>query len=106
MSSDVASQHAVPRHRPRATWPRPWQPNPTGTEGAYRRSGSSGLKLPAISRRRGETFGKSHDGGVASRCFRTRSHWASNTSTSFANNYGDPPGNAELVCGTIRTIPT
>jgi L-glyceraldehyde 3-phosphate reductase len=71
----------------------------------YRRSGASGLRLPAIALGAWETFGKSHDERDAERCFRAAFDVGINH-FDFANNYGDPPGNAEAICGGIlRQLP-
>ena len=66
----------------------------------YRQSGRSGLKLPAISLGAWETFGGYRDAGIARECM-TRAFDLGITHFDFANNYGRPPGNAELVCGRI-----
>jgi L-glyceraldehyde 3-phosphate reductase len=71
----------------------------------YRRCGRSGLMLPAISLGAWETFGGYKDEGVARDCF-FRAFDLGVTHFDFANNYGRPPGNAELVCGRIlRELP-
>ena len=71
----------------------------------YRRCGRSGLKLPALSLGAWETFGGYRDAAVARQCF-TRAFDLGITHFDFANNYGHPPGNAELVCGEIlRELP-
>ena len=84
----------------------PFVPDPLRYEQmVYRRSGSSGLKLPAISLGAWETFGGSHDEYVAGECIKTAFDLGINH-FDFANNYGHPPGNAELVCGAIlRELP-
>ena len=71
----------------------------------YRRCGRSGLKLPAISLGAWETFGGYRGEDTARECL----HGAFDlgiTHFDLANNYGNPPGNAEIVCGkVIRTMP-
>ena len=64
----------------------------------YRRCGASGLKLPAISLGAWETFGGYRDEAVARECI-LRAFDLGITHFDFADNYGHPPGNAELVCG-------
>jgi L-glyceraldehyde 3-phosphate reductase len=66
----------------------------------YRRCGKSGLKLPMISLGAWETFGGYRDASVARECY-TRAFDLGITHFDFANNYGQPPGNAELICGKI-----
>ena len=66
----------------------------------YRRCGRSGLKLPAVSLGAWETYGGTHDGDVAKACM-FRAFDLGVTHFDLANNYGTPPGNAELVCGRI-----
>jgi len=66
----------------------------------YRRAGRSGLKLPAISLGAWETFGGYRDADVARACI-TRAFDLGITHFDFANNYGHPPGNAEIVCGRV-----
>jgi L-glyceraldehyde 3-phosphate reductase len=66
----------------------------------YRRCGSSGLMLPAISLGAWETYGGYRDGDVASQCM-FRAFDLGITHFDLANNYGTPPGNAEIVCGRI-----
>jgi L-glyceraldehyde 3-phosphate reductase len=71
----------------------------------YRRAGRSGLKLPAISLGAWETFGGYRDAEVARECI-TRAFDLGVTHFDFANNYGHPPGNAEIVCGRVlRELP-
>lgn len=71
----------------------------------YRSVGKSGLKLPAISLGAWETFGGYRDADVARECI-TRAFDLGITHFDFANNYGHPPGNAELVCGRVlRELP-
>jgi L-glyceraldehyde 3-phosphate reductase len=66
----------------------------------YRRCGKSGLKLPMISLGAWETFGGYRDEAVAQECF-TRAFDLGITHFDFANNYGQPAGNAEIVCGRV-----
>lgn len=66
----------------------------------YRRCGRSGLKLPAISLGAWETFGGYRGADVARECL-FRAFDLGITHFDFANNYGTPPGNAEIVCGKI-----
>ncbi|MCC7351298.1 MAG: aldo/keto reductase [Phycisphaerales bacterium] len=71
----------------------------------YRRCGRSGLLLPAISLGAWETFGGYRGGEVARECL-FRAFDLGITHFDFANNYGTPPGNAEVVCGKIiREMP-
>jgi L-glyceraldehyde 3-phosphate reductase len=71
----------------------------------YRRCGRSGLLLPAISLGAWETFGGYRDESAARDCL-FRAFDLGITHFDFANNYGAPPGNAELVCGrVIRDLP-
>ncbi len=66
----------------------------------YRRCGRTGLLLPAISLGAWETFGGYRDAGVAKDCL-FRAFDLGITHFDLANNYGTPPGNAEIVCGKI-----
>src|SRR3979411_3490075 len=71
----------------------------------YRRCGRSGLRLPAVSLGAWETFGGYRAAEVA-RDVLWRAFELGITHFDFANNYGQPPGNAELVCGPIiRQMP-
>jgi len=71
----------------------------------YRRCGRSGLQLPAISLGAWETFGGYKDEDTARECL-LRAFDLGITHFDFANNYGTPPGNAEVVCGRIiRELP-
>ena len=71
----------------------------------YRRCGNSGLMLPALSLGAWQTFGGYKDEQVARECLH-RAFDLGVTHFDFANNYGTPPGNAELVCGRIiKTMP-
>lgn len=67
---------------------------------SYRRCGRSGLLLPAISLGAHETYGSSRDEEATRACLygafdRGITHF------DLANNYGRPPGNAELIVGKI-----
>lgn len=66
----------------------------------YRRCGRSGLRLPAISLGGWETFGGYRGEDVARACL-FRAFDLGVTHFDFANNYGTPPGNSEIVCGRI-----
>jgi L-glyceraldehyde 3-phosphate reductase len=66
----------------------------------YRRCGRSGLQLPAISLGAWQTFGGYRDEEVARECL-YRAFDLGITHFDLANNYGTPPGNAEIVCGKI-----
>ncbi len=66
----------------------------------YRRCGRSGLLLPALSLGGWETFGGYRGPEVARACL-LRAFDLGITHFDFANNYGKPPGNSELVCGEI-----
>ena len=71
----------------------------------YRASGRSGLKLPAISLGAWETFGGYRGEEVARECL-YRAFDLGITHFDLANNYGRPPGNAEVVVGKIlRDMP-
>jgi L-glyceraldehyde 3-phosphate reductase len=66
----------------------------------YRRCGGSGLQLPAVSLGAWETYGGTQDGEVAKQCM-FRAFDLGVTHFDLANNYGSPPGNAEIVCGKV-----
>ncbi len=66
----------------------------------YRRCGRSGLRLPAISLGAWETFGGYRGEDVARECL-FGAFDLGITHFDLANNYGTPPGNAEIVCGKI-----
>jgi L-glyceraldehyde 3-phosphate reductase len=66
----------------------------------YRRTGKSGLMLPAVSLGAWETYGGAQDGDVAKRCM-FRAFDLGITHFDLANNYGTPAGNAEIVCGKV-----
>jgi L-glyceraldehyde 3-phosphate reductase len=71
----------------------------------YRRCGRSGLLLPAVSLGAWQTFGGYKDEQVARDCI-LRAFDLGITHFDLANNYGTPPGNAEVVCGRIlRELP-
>ncbi len=71
----------------------------------YRPSGRSGLRLPAISLGAWETFGGYRGEEVARACL-YRAFDLGITHFDLANNYGRPPGNAEIVVGKIlRDMP-
>jgi L-glyceraldehyde 3-phosphate reductase len=66
----------------------------------YRRCGRSGLLLSAVSLGAWETYGGTRDADVARECM-LRAFDLGITHFDLANNYGNPPGNAEIVCGRI-----
>ena len=72
----------------------------------YRRSGRSGLMLPAISLGGWETFGGYRGPEVARQCL-LRAFDLGINHIDLANNYGKPAGNSEIVCGEIirRDLP-
>lgn len=71
----------------------------------YRRSGRSGLRLPAISLGAWETFGGYRGEDIARACL-YRAFDLGITHFDIANNYGRPPGNAETIVGKIvRDMP-
>jgi L-glyceraldehyde 3-phosphate reductase len=71
----------------------------------YRRSGRSGLVLPAISLGAWETFGGYRGEEIARACL-YRAFDLGITHFDLANNYGRPAGNAELVVGkVVRDMP-
>jgi L-glyceraldehyde 3-phosphate reductase len=67
---------------------------------AYRRCGTSGLKLPMLSLGAWETFGGYRGGDVARQCIFGAFNLGI-THFDLANNYGQPPGQAETVVGAI-----
>ncbi len=82
-----------------------FEPNRYDGRMAYRRCGRSGLLLPAISLGGWETFGGYRGTEVARQCL-FRAFDLGITHFDFANNYGTPPGNSELVCGPVlRDLP-
>lgn len=66
----------------------------------YRKCGKWGLKLPAISLGAWETFGGYRGEDVARDCM-FRAFDLGITHFDLANNYGRPPGNAEIIVGKI-----
>ncbi|HYG34769.1 MAG TPA: aldo/keto reductase, partial [Clostridia bacterium] len=66
----------------------------------YRKCGRWGLKLPAISLGAWETFGGYRGEEIARECM-FRAFDLGITHFDLANNYGKPPGNAELLVGKI-----
>lgn len=66
----------------------------------YRRCGRSGLKLPAISLGLWHNFGEEHSHGTMKKMCRTAFD-AGITHFDLANNYGPPPGSAEVNFGEI-----
>ena len=66
----------------------------------YRRTGRSGLLLPAVSLGAWETFGGYRGEEIARACL-YRAFDLGITHFDLANNYGRPPGNAELIVGKI-----
>jgi L-glyceraldehyde 3-phosphate reductase len=72
---------------------------------AYRKCGSSGLKLPAISLGAWETFGGYRGPEISRECI-FRAFNLGVTHFDLANNYGKRPGNAETIVGRIlRDLP-
>ncbi len=67
---------------------------------AYRKAGNSGLKLPAVSLGAWETLGGYAADDEARTCI-LRGFDLGVTHFDFANGYGHPPGNAELVCSRV-----
>ncbi len=66
----------------------------------YRRCGRWGVKLPAISLGAWQTYGGYVSDEVSQRCL-FRAFDLGITHFDFSNNYGEPNGNAETVCGAI-----
>ncbi len=66
----------------------------------YRRTGRSGLKLPAVSLGLWQNFGHGSRSDVARDMCRTAFDMGI-THFDLANNYGPPPGSAETLFGTI-----
>lgn len=66
----------------------------------YNRCGRWGVKFPAISLGGWQTYGGYVPDDVAKRCL-FRAFDLGITHFDFANNYGEPNGNAERVCGRI-----
>jgi L-glyceraldehyde 3-phosphate reductase len=67
---------------------------------AYRRCGASGLQLPVLSLGAWETFGGYRGSDVARQCIFGAFNLGI-THFDLANNYGQPPGQAETVVGAI-----
>lgn len=72
----------------------------------YRRCGRSGLVLPPIALGGWQTFGGYRGPEVARACLLAAFNLGI-THFDFANNYGTPPGQSEIVCGEIirRDLP-
>lgn len=66
----------------------------------YNRCGRWSVKLPAISLGAWQTYGGYVDDATSKRCL-FRAFDLGITHFDFANNYGEPNGNAEVVCGKI-----
>ena len=66
----------------------------------YNRCGRWGVKLPAISLGAWQTYGGYVTDEVSKQCL-FRAFDLGITHFDFANNYGEPNGNAEVVCGRI-----
>jgi L-glyceraldehyde 3-phosphate reductase len=66
----------------------------------YRRCGRSGLLLPAVSLGAWETYGGYRDDEAARECI-FRAFDLGITHFDLGNNYGTPPGNAEVVVGRV-----
>lgn len=66
----------------------------------YKRAGRSGLKLPAISLGAYQTFGDYVSLEETKRCL-YRAFDLGITHFDLANNYGNPPGNAEIFVGKV-----
>jgi L-glyceraldehyde 3-phosphate reductase len=66
----------------------------------YNRCGRWGVKLPAISLGGWQTYGGYVSDEVSQQCI-FRAFDLGVTHFDFANNYGEPNGNSELVCGRI-----
>lgn len=81
-------------------WTGAFDPNRYDGRMPYRRCGRSGLLLPIISLGGYETFGGYRGSDEARRCL-LRAFDLGITHFDFANNYGTPPGNSEIVCGEI-----
>lgn len=71
----------------------------------YNRCGRWGVKFPAISLGAWQTYGGYVSDEVSKKCL-FRAFDLGITHFDFANNYGEPNGNAEVVCGRIiREMP-
>lgn len=69
-------------------------------EMVYNRCGRWGLKLPAVSLGGWQTYGGYVSDEMSKQCL-FRAFDLGITHFDFANNYGEPNGNSELVCGKI-----
>ena len=80
----------------------PYRPNPARYESmTYRRCGSSGLLLPAISLGLWHNFG-AVDSFATARAIARRAFDLGITHFDLGNNYGPPPGAAETTFGRLR----
>ncbi|MGQ9652028.1 MAG: aldo/keto reductase [Phycisphaerae bacterium] len=71
----------------------------------YNRCGRWGVKFPAVSLGAWQTYGGYVPDEVSKKCI-FRAFDLGITHIDFANNYGEPNGNAEIVCGKIiREMP-
>jgi L-glyceraldehyde 3-phosphate reductase len=96
---------SVTRERDRLSWIQFTADEKRYDQMPYRRCGTSGLKLPAISLGAWETFGGYVGQDVARDCIFTAFN-AGITCFDLANNYGKPPGRAETVVGRVlRELP-
>ena len=78
-----------------------YEPNRSRYESMpYRRVGRSGLKLPALSLGLWQNFGRDADVTTA-RALLLRAFDLGVTHFDLANNYGPPPGSAELLLGQV-----
>ena len=66
----------------------------------YNRCGRWGVKFPAISLGGWQTYGGYVDDETSKKCL-FRAFDLGITHFDFANNYGEPNGNCETVCGKI-----
>jgi len=66
----------------------------------YNRCGRWGVKFPAVSLGAWQTYGGYVSDEVSKKCI-FRAFDLGITHLDFANNYGEPNGNAEIVCGKI-----
>jgi L-glyceraldehyde 3-phosphate reductase len=98
--SGVPDLPALPATGIAAALSGPFDPGRYDGRMLYRRCGRSGLLLPAISLGGWETFGGYRGAEVARQCL-LRAFDLGITHFDFANNYGKPPGNSEIVCGQI-----
>ncbi|MEM9522785.1 MAG: L-glyceraldehyde 3-phosphate reductase [Pseudomonadota bacterium] len=87
--------------RPRKSFPSPYRPAPDRYEKMiYRRCGRSGLRLPAVSLGLWHNFGDDALHEVKRAICRTAFDHGI-THFDLANNYGPPPGSAEMAFGEI-----